>query len=227
MVEVNYWKIKEFAERANDLHINKFPEDSRIHQNSIDKWFKDLEEQGIHYVQRSPVRKDWKIYDELDLKIATFIMEMRSKAKGVGWNVSAIYNVIPSEFDVRPFPEDYENLTPTVEIEQVIESFKKDVINQIEVAIQTNERNRQLLLEESFSKSEVKTKEVMIELFERQSNLKKEAAAEWEKLPDDRRFIKKLFRKEENWKERERFIEEYVEKNMWKELAKDKHIESS
>lgn len=225
MEEMNYWKIKEFSERVNDLHIRKFPDDSKIHQNSIDKWFKDLEEQGIHYVQRSSVRKDWKIYDELDLNIAIFIMEMRSKSKGVGWNVSAIYNIVPKECEVRPFPQDYENLTPVIEMEQIVGELKNEIINHLETVIQTSDRNRQLLLEESFTKNEMKTKEVMIELFERQSNLKKEAAEEWEKMPDEKRFIKKLFRKEENWKERERFIEEYVEKNMWKELAKDKHIE--
>ena len=65
-----------------------------------------------------------------------------------------------------------------------------------------------------------------VELLEFQSNTRKKAELEWEKLPDERKFVKKLFRKEENWKDRDKFINEYIEKETlyWlnkKEIVND------
>lgn len=227
MINEAVWKIKEFVEKVNAMHIAKYPDDTEVHRNTIDNWFKDLESKGIHYVQRSPLREDWKIYDEVDLNIGLFIMEMRSKMKGQGWQVSAIYNVIPNECNVRPFPENYESLTPALAMEQLVEELKKDVQNHIEssvkMVVQEAEKQRRLLLETDLKTSEERmketTKQAMVSLFNRQQKLKTKAAAEWEKLPEEERFIKRLFRKEENLKKRQDFIEDYVEKNMWKGFA--------
>lgn len=224
MSNEDYWKIKEFAALVNRCHLEKFPEDKPLHQNSIDKWFKDMEEQRIHYVQRSPIRKEWKIYDQLDLEIALFIMEMRSKANGAAWNVSAIYPMIEARWETRPFPDDYEGSFEVMDFNKALEHLTKEMNVQLKVQLQEilqeQEKNRTLLIEEGFDRHNEKTKELMVDLFERQTKLKKEAAAEWEKQPDEKKYIKKLFRKEENWKEREKFIDDYVEKNMWKGLAK-------
>nr|WP_263327111.1 hypothetical protein [Neobacillus sp. Marseille-Q6967] len=60
------WKIGEFASKIGR------------HANTIDQWFKKLEELNIHYVNRLPSTNE-KIYDDLDLKIALHIKSERLK----------------------------------------------------------------------------------------------------------------------------------------------------
>src|SRR5699024_1755065 len=100
---MNYWKISDFAKKLNK------------HNNTIDGWFRELEiERKLHYISRV---EGEKVYDELDLKIAAFIVEKRDNK----WSLNAIFDELPNKFELRPFLKDYENKT---KVNQVVDAEK-------------------------------------------------------------------------------------------------------
>ncbi|GLO68462.1 hypothetical protein [Oceanobacillus kimchii] len=69
-----FWKIGDFAKKLNK------------HTNTIDGWFRNLEsERSLHYIMRV---NGEKVYDELDFKIASFIIEQRNNK----WSLNAIFD---------------------------------------------------------------------------------------------------------------------------------------
>src|SRR5699024_2244343 len=93
-----YWKISDFAKKLNK------------HNNTIDGWFRELElERMLHYVSRV---NGEKVYDELDLKIAQFIIKRRNNK----WSLNAIFDDLPNHFSLRPFPEGLESEPKEVQV---------------------------------------------------------------------------------------------------------------
>lgn len=90
---MEYWKISDFKDEVGK------------HTNTVDGWFKRLEEHGVHHVNRVHGEK---VYDTYDLEIALWIKERREKK----WSLDAIIDDIKNHFEVRPFPIGEEPQTP-------------------------------------------------------------------------------------------------------------------
>lgn len=213
-INKNVWRIAEFGEKANSIFQNKHNLKDKVHHNTIDKWFKELEEARIHYVQRI---SDKKVYAEIDLEIALFIMECRLEK----WNLEAIYNVIGDKLEVRGFPEDYEFQAPIINEQHILnlfgkkmEEFKEGII--LEVRQQMNDEI-QLKLPKVKTDEELRLekKDMILSWAKIQLKLKSEAIKEWESLEESIRFKKVgFFRKEEDLLKREKYIDEYISKRI-------------
>ena len=81
---MEYWKISDFAKEVGK------------HQNTVDGWFKQLEEKNVHWVNRSEHGE--KIYSTLDMKMAKYIKEMRDQ-KSV-WMPSSMNCPIVLNYDL-------------------------------------------------------------------------------------------------------------------------------
>ncbi|MDH4619389.1 hypothetical protein [Brevibacillus sp. AY1] len=79
--------------------INDFAKKIGQHQNTVDGWFKQLEERRIHYVNRANGKK---VYNSLDLQIGLYIRDKREKK----WALDPIFSELPEHFELRPFPPD-------------------------------------------------------------------------------------------------------------------------
>lgn len=63
------------GENAKYCKISAFSKQIGKHNNTIDEWFRELEgECKLHYISRV---NEEKVYDELDLSIAKFIVKRR------------------------------------------------------------------------------------------------------------------------------------------------------
>ncbi|MEH7483492.1 hypothetical protein V7157_20995 [Neobacillus drentensis] len=60
------------------LKIGEFSKKIGKHSNTVANWFNQLEEQKIHYVNRSSSIGE-KVFDEIDLEIAFHIKDLREK----------------------------------------------------------------------------------------------------------------------------------------------------
>lgn len=88
------WLLSEFSKELRTRLSLITGNEEKVHYNTVTNWFNSLESQNIHYV---PKIEDIRQFDELDLQIALFIMEMRKE----NWQLDAIFKIIPSKFDVR------------------------------------------------------------------------------------------------------------------------------
>jgi|HigsolmetaAR206D_1030411.scaffolds.fasta_scaffold00003_119 DNA-binding transcriptional regulator YhcF (GntR family) len=241
-IRTDVWKISEFTQKIIESLSRKFPDESvSIHYNTVDKWFKELEERGIHYVNRASGEK---IYDSLDLKIAEFIY-LRRKQK---FAKDIIYTILPKHVELRPFPHDYgEELLPA-NLRQVMSTMMKSVKEEVateveqklrkEYEVQTKAFIKQLLIEDrkrlddpeyfekQFKKREADfTKAVVQRQIEIQEALEREALEKWKELPWEERTIKRhLFAKrEEDVHKKEAFINQYIRENMIKKIEEWKN----
>lgn len=96
------WFITEFTRLVNETSKLNNENYKSIHYNTLDKWFKELENYHIHYVQRE---MNHKVYDETDLKIALLIIEKRHD----DWSLSMIREYIQCLDYLRPFPKNNDN----------------------------------------------------------------------------------------------------------------------
>ena len=94
------WQISDFTDEIQKRYEEETAIKESIHYNTVDKWFKELEKKGIHYIQRT-ADKNKKVYDELDIAIAIFIMKKRAER----WSLDAIFNILSANLEVRPFPD--------------------------------------------------------------------------------------------------------------------------
>ncbi|MGB6409322.1 MAG: hypothetical protein WBF39_17745 [Planococcus donghaensis] len=92
---IKRWSLSEFSKELLSRFSLKTGKEEKVHNNTVTNWFNSLESQNIHYVPKSD---DIRQFDELDLEIALFIMEMRKE----NWQLDAIFKIIPRKFDVRP-----------------------------------------------------------------------------------------------------------------------------
>lgn len=125
-METETWRIGEITVMIRDTMREKLEDDEyNVHYNTVDRWFKDLENEMIHYVERSGGKK---VYDKSDYQIGCFIAEHASMKKA---SLSVIYKQVPLQLKVRPFPEDF-----TSEASPMI--GEGDIVNLIEKVLAEN-----------------------------------------------------------------------------------------
>lgn len=211
------WQISDFTEKIQRRYEEVTAVRESVHYNTVDKWFKDLENKGIHYIQRVA---DKKVYDDLDVAIAIFIMNKRSQK----WNLDAISNVLTTHVEVRPFPDlkNDESLVLSeaqvmVEMGRKFEKMQKEFEERLihELDLKKNELEKQLLNRLPIPKTDQEIRaektDIMISSVRKRYEIEGKAIAEWDKLPIEKK-VKKVgfFRKEEDLLKRDSFIREFV-----------------
>lgn len=225
-----YWQITEFSFEVKEMFNKRYKDNETIHFNTIDKWFKEMEQKGLHYIQRAV---DKKVYDELDLEIAVFIMKMRKDK----WQLEPIMNLLSQRFDLRPFPETEMAMEEShiddgrllAEMNQQLKKLEASLIMQFEdrlnekIKIQREELEKDLLrrLPPPKSTEELRAEKMdhFISSTRLRYKLEEEAIIEWGKLPEKERTIKVgvIFKRtEENWGKRDQFIRAYVQNKLEK-----------
>ena len=215
------WHISDFTEEIQRRYEEETTVKESVHYNTVDKWFRDLETKGIHYIQRVA---DKKVYDDLDVAIAIFIMEKRSQK----WSLDAISNILSAHLEVRPFPDlkndEEQGLSEAqvmVEMGRKFEKMQKEFEERMiqELDLKKKELEQQLLnrLPKPKSDEEIRAEktDIMISTVRKRYEIEEEAIAEWNKLPLEKR-VKKVgfFRTEEDLLKRDNFIREYVKQTL-------------
>lgn len=211
------WQISDFTEEIQRRYEEETSVKDSVHYNTVDKWFKDLENKGIHYIQRVA---DKKVYDDLDVAIAIFIMTKRSQK----WSLDAISNVLSANLEVRPFPDlkndDSQMLSEAqvmVEMGRKFEKMQKEFEERLihELDIKKNELEKQLLNRLPIPKTDQELRaertDIVISSVRKRYEIEEKAIAEWNKLPMEQKMKKVgFFRKEEDMLKRDSFIREFV-----------------
>jgi hypothetical protein len=205
-----YWKIIDFAKQVGK------------HYNTVDSWFKKLEEQRIHYINRL-VNTQEKAYDELDLMIALFIKEKREEK----WSLDAIFQILHQHFHLRPFPLEEERSNDSQVIN--IESLKEQIANEMIASLKETYDSQVALLKKELltalpSPEQERDKRItdMITHHRIRSRLEDEALEIWKQKPEEERMKKVgFFRKEEDIDGREQFIKKYVRENFERKVKED------
>lgn len=215
------WHISDFTEEIQRRYEEETTVKESFHYNTVDKWFKDFENKGIHYIQRVA---DKKVYDDLDVDIAIFIIKKRSQK----WSLDAISNVLSAHLEVRPFPDlknDEEQGLSEAQVmvemgrkfEKMQKEFEKKILHELDV--KKKELEQQLLnrLPKPKSDEEIRAEktDIMISTVRKRYEIEEKAIAEWNKLPLEQR-VKKVgfFRTEEDLLKRDNFIREYVKQTL-------------
>lgn len=187
-----FWRIGDFAKKLSK------------HTNTVDGWFKQLEDSRIHYVGRAG---NEKVYDEMDLTVAEFIKDHRELKPA--WALEAIFAALPEQLELRPFPMDMETTGEAQVLD--IEALKKALRSEFQaIAEQAAASVVQVLPSYEHQRELQLTQHLTQRRIERQ--LEREALEIWGKKPEAERMRKvSLFRKEENTANRDRFIREYVD----------------
>lgn len=213
-----FFKISDFAKQ-----IGK-------HTNTVDNWFKLLEEKGLHYINRID---NEKVYDEQDLRIAQHINEKRNNK----WALEAICNELPDLFELRPFPPDMEptNALQTFDMESIRQRFSDELRTVVEEmaaaqaaqALQLAER-MQLQHKQQYEDllrqlpqprdPQAERQDRVTEMLTRRKverELEHEAVHMWATKPDSERMKRKgLFKKEEDRDKRDLFVKDYIDKQF-------------
>lgn len=202
--------------------INDFSKKIGVHYNTVDSWFKRLEEDAnLHYIMRSKANNQ-KVYDKTDLQIALFIKAKRDEK----WLLDAIFDSLPREL-LRPFPEGTENqpiVDPTVQFKEMEAQLTKHIRAELDKTFnekieQLTNVHKQLLqqLPEPVDKGKERQErfDMVIAQHRVRSELEKEAAAEWNKKSEKERTKKiGLFFKTEDTERKIEFINNYVNSNF-------------
>lgn len=213
------WKLGAFTDEVNKAFLSATSIEADYKTNTINNYFKDLEEKGIHIVQKI---NDVRVFDADDLKLAVFILMKRSKElnQQKTWGLKQIYD------EIERSPE-LPNRKPSIE-EQSKDNLKELVLELQRTFTKTLEESSkaQMLISTVDKNVEKKVTNAVLAYMEQQNKMKTEARAEWEKLPKEQRYTGFIF-KQERIAERERFIDEYVEKAMYKWLLANEQNETS
>lgn len=226
---MNFWKISDFVEE-----IKKYLAIENLHINTVDGWFKRLESDRIHYINRTEDTNE-KIYDELDLKIAIFIKKRREEK----WSLTAISNDLNNYFDLRDFPRnEVSSELHIVDIEDIKEQITKELRKAFEEVTTTKleemkKQNEEVKiyyekmvqsLPKPPSLEEQKEQRFQELVIRRrvESKLEDKANHEWSKLPDTERLKKVgFFRKEVDIEKKNQFIKTYINKYFEDSLKKE------
>jgi hypothetical protein len=215
------WHISDFTEEIQRRYEEETTVKESFHYNTVDKWFKDFENKGIHYIQRVA---DKKVYDDLDVDIAIFIIKKRSQK----WSLDAISNVLSAHLEVRPFPDlkndEEQGLSEAqvmVEMGRKFEKMQKEFEERMiyELDLKKKELEQQLInrLPKPKTDQEIRAEktDIMISTVRKRYEIEGEAIEEWNKLPLEQR-VKKVgfFRTEEDLLKRDNFIREYVKQTL-------------
>ncbi|WP_240377198.1 MerR family transcriptional regulator [Bacillus piscicola] len=213
----DHWKISDFANQLGK------------HANTVDTWFKKLENQRIHYVNR--VNQE-KVYDTLDYEIGLFIRQKREEK----WTLEGIFNVLGNHFTLRPFPLDDE-FPETNELN--VGALKRELTQEIQDSLERIAATQENRLEHKMesilkrlssepSQEEIeaariqKRQEKVNEILTRRKverKLEQEALELWNQKPEEERLIRTgLFRKEENVEKKQEFIKKHIDNHFESEL---------
>lgn len=219
-----FWQITEFSYEVSRRFEELSGVEETIHFNTIDKWFKDLERKGIHYVQRAA---DKKVYDEIDLNIAIYIMKMRKEK----WHLEAIMGILSKYVELREFPEGMDSNQHImindgqvlVEMQRNFKKLEESLIEKFSKQLeeQVNLSKKQIEIELLNKLPEPKTSEQlraertdqMISATRYRLKLEEEAIVEWNSLTINERTKKIGFlikRTEEDLIKRDNFIRSYI-----------------
>ncbi|MFK3961913.1 MerR family transcriptional regulator [Pseudalkalibacillus hwajinpoensis] len=200
-----YWKIIDFAKQVGK------------HYNTVDNWFKKIEDKKIHYINRDP-GTDEKIYDKLDLRIALYINERRNEK----WSLEGIFSTLSDEFELRPFPLE-EDSSELLDIELV----KKQLKEEMESAIKESAAAlKQELLPDPAHERQVRMENIITE-FRIKTNLENEAIGVWSQKPETERFKKVgFFRKEEDRDKRDDFVRSYIQERFETKIREEFNYKS-
>jgi len=206
---VKFWKISEFARL-----IGK-------HNNTVDGWFRDLESKRIHCISRV---NGEKIYDELDLSIAKFIVQHRNK----NWALTAIYNELSNNFQLRPFPNENgveDSPQESVNIDVLKNHIKNEIEGTLKEILELNSSKQLDAFNKIVSRNQ-KDKYNYIDLFlaERRVmyKLEREALEKWQKKDVRERTIRTgWWKRVEDVNKRDLFVNYYVEKYYEEYLRKE------
>ncbi|QOK29990.1 hypothetical protein IIE26_26860 (plasmid) [Cytobacillus oceanisediminis] len=228
-MEKDWWQITEFAEEISKTLQQKFNDPKAgVHYNTVDKWFKALEAKRIHYIHRAAGEK---VYDKQDLYIGCFIAEARRDNR---YRLDVIYENIPKNLEVRPFPEEFKDETSVSLDESLIQRRIMEGLNkylaqefsvyeekmqlQISKMVSEGVRNSvEQLLPAPISKEEERAKRMDDTITRMRVEMKLEDLAihAWEKLPESERTKKAgLFRREEDLIKRDKFIRSFKKDNL-------------
>lgn len=209
-VNSSVWKLAEFTNVVNDLFEKKYNIELNVTLNTLNNHFRKLEDQGIHFLNRI---NNVKICDQLDLEIAEFICVKRAKKlqKGIVWQLPQIYDEVGRKFECRK-EEDVDILGNMNDSSDTVKLFNELEEKLIEI-VERKVKERQDQLKIAMTESADSVKSSIVEYLDKQRIFKKEAAALWEEKPKSVRFSGLLI-KTENMRDREKFIDEYVEDKM-------------
>jgi hypothetical protein len=222
---MHFWKISDFTEE-----IKKVLELKNLHMNTVDGWFKRLETDGIHYVNRAEETKE-KIYDELDLKIAIFIKKRREEK----WALTAILNDLNHYIELRPFPVVKERAILYEEDLAVIKNQwteeMKGVFEEMATVkledLKSQYESMMKQLSKPLSIEEVKENRFQEMVLRRriENELEDEAIKMWTTKPEAERLKRVgLFKKEEDFAKRALFIKNYLNEHFEKKVREELHV---
>ncbi|MFY0519308.1 hypothetical protein ACOMCU_15995 [Lysinibacillus sp. UGB7] len=209
--EVDYlqtWKITEFTEVMNETFKQKYDEELNITVNTINNYFRELESAEIHYLNRI---NGIKIYDPMDLNIAEFIACKRSKKqqKGITWQLPQIFEAISRDLPCRPKPDaETSSKDNALDITKQLEEFKDAIMGEVNKKFDI----QQQLLEMKQDNAK-QVNRTMLEVMQKQNEFKALARVEWDKKSSSEKYEGFIF-KREKIKEREQYIDDYVDKKF-------------
>lgn len=195
-----FWKITDFSKQI------------KKHQNTVDGWFKQLEEKGLHYVNRI---NNEKVYDELDLQIALHIKDKREQK----WALEAIFDELNNNLELRPLPPEMEttNSLQIPDMEALKKLFNEEVRRAAEeiAAVQTAEIIRALPKPKGREEERQERFEELMARFKVEKRLRGEALHLWSTKPEKERMRKiGWFQKGEDLDKREQFIRDYIDEHF-------------
>lgn len=214
------WQITSFTEEINKRFKEKTGTEDGVHYNTVDKWFKNMEAKGIHYILRIG---DSKAYDESDIELALYILEKREEK----WNLSAIFDSLSEYGNLREFPPDFLN-TQVVSDSQLMDEMNRkmqlmrnEMLEEVRTITQMDELEIQKRVV-ALMPPEKSNEEIAAEQMEQariglsiRIKLEDEALDKWNKLPPEERTKKAgLFKREEDLLKRDRFIRDYLKEHL-------------
>lgn len=223
----NFWQINEFSKKVG------------AHYNTVDTWFKRLEDKGLHYIVRTKPNNQ-KVYDIDDLQIALFIKEKRDAR----YLLDVIFDLLPEHFVLRPFPDDknkYAVGTPEDVYSQLELNLKKQLkqdVDEIEENFKRYMQEMQQIQQDILEKQQLQDtilkslpqpvdKEVerqrrfdeAVALYRVRAELEKEAAAKWMQLDEKERTKRVgIIFKTEDTNRKNTFISQYVNEHFEERL---------
>lgn len=184
----------------------------------------------MHYVQRAAEKK---VYDEQDLTVAMLLMELREKK----FTLEAIKNVMTKSEMTRPFPDDFplpQEYNGGNDLEQLRQEMRQHYQELEKKLIERFDQRYEELQQNVLKRLPSPTSSTETSALDQQSVLKSsafmikledEALAEWNKLPEEKRYRKVggfLFkRKEEDLAGRDAFIKKYVREHVNEGIKKE------
>lgn len=210
----NFYQISEFARLVGK------------HVNTVDNWFKSLEEKRLHYVNRVAGAK---VYDGLDLQIALFIRDKRNEK----WAMDGIFDILPQQFELRPFPVDEAtSVTQMLDMDAVMSEVRK-AAEQL-AAAQVEEMRRKYddlvkLIPGPVDPRVEKQRRIDDMITQRRvmMQLEEEALHMWSTKPREERLkTVGLFRKMEDIDKRDRFVRQYINEHFEERLRREYGLDS-